>query len=88
MTFATGIHDLNETNSLTIYPIPAQQEIVVRVAPLTSQAELQIVDISGRILWTEHIFTEEHTVQIGALANGAYFAHPIFKRRKTHRPFY
>lgn len=74
MTFATGIHDLNETNSLTIYPIPAQQEIVVRVAPLTSQAELQIVDISGRILWTEHIFTEEHTVQIGALANGAYFA--------------
>lgn len=80
MTFATGLNDQKENHSFTVYPVPAQKEIVLKVAPFTEQAEVQIMDLSGRILWTETILSAEHPVHIGALANGTYFAQIQFIR--------
>ena len=57
----SGIHDINTNTDLSIYPVPASDQISVKINSLTeTSTDISLLDMSGRL-----IITQNSTIQIG-----------------------
>jgi hypothetical protein len=56
---------------VAIYPVPAKSVITVQFAEQFTQ--LEIVDISGRVLIRKNITRHREEIDISTLARGVYF---------------
>jgi hypothetical protein len=71
--FPVGIADEKSNNMNTLlYPNPAQNQISIGLGSL-NQAEVTIIDISGKTIITKQITTDQNTISTEALNNGLYF---------------
>lgn len=67
-----GINDI-ELNSLRIFPVPASQELTIEST--FDISNLQIRDVTGRIVFTSELNGSNTTLSIADFANGEYFVH-------------
>jgi hypothetical protein len=68
----TGIFLYSELNKIQIYPNPANGELFISSAPIGS--EISISDMSGRVLLTEKINSNNHKIDVSNLKSGIYLA--------------
>jgi hypothetical protein len=68
--FPTGLDEISKTN-ITVYPNPAQDFFNVKGLEL-SNAEIQITDISGRVVNTSLFKVSNSTIDISNLSKGTY----------------
>lgn len=71
----TGLNNPHEnTGSFTVYPNPADKEIIVRFTTGGSLAGIiEIIDLSGQIIKKVDLFSENTTIPISDLTAGMYF---------------
>lgn len=71
----TGIIDHDKSAAISIYPNPATESITVKHAyALSSGPVLQIRDVTGRIVLTSALASNQQTLDISGLSAGVYFA--------------
>lgn len=71
--FPVGIADeKNNAINTLIYPNPAQNQITIGMGAL-NQAEVTIIDISGKTIITKQITADQNTISTDTLNNGLYF---------------
>ena len=68
----TGIDNV-EVYTMTLYPNPASNTVTVSFEGIEGQTMVEIVDISGRTVVSESTSESQTTLNIGKLAQGAYF---------------
>lgn len=73
---ASGISSFEDNNSLTIYPNPATDFILIHSTKklnYNSDLKLKISDINGRMIYAKHGRIENSKINISNLENGVYF---------------
>jgi hypothetical protein len=66
-------------NTITVYPNPAKEQITIQMSPTTFIKQIQLIDMLGRIIKTEH-FTSSNTtatLYLNEVAKGTYFIEVI-----------
>ena len=63
----TGTEDIME-NSVSVFPVPAKD--VLNISGLTGDAEIQIIDMNGRIVKNEKLTST--TLNVESLSSGSY----------------
>ncbi len=86
---ATSVSELEKNIQLTVYPNPTTASAVVEfISPSTSFMELQLCDVTGRLLKQEHVELKEGTTfnyvmnKEGTLAPGIYFINLTIEGQK------
>lgn len=75
-TLSSSVHDLEEQNTLFLFPNPAQTALTVKLAADNSQhiSEVEITNLFGKtIQQLKNLNTSETTVNISQLPSGVYF---------------
>ncbi|MCF8424670.1 MAG: T9SS type A sorting domain-containing protein [Bacteroidia bacterium] len=67
----TGLPSFNNTNTIKIYPNPAQHFISI-TAPYNQSATIKIIDILGSIVLQQELKNETSTINTTMLPNGTY----------------
>ncbi|HRP88989.1 MAG TPA: GEVED domain-containing protein [Edaphocola sp.] len=76
--------NLNEELTLTVVPNPVKETIKVGVKGLLSpDATIAIVDIVGRVVYSQKVTQSEFTIDMGSLNAGIYLIH--FKDNSTNK---
>jgi photosystem II stability/assembly factor-like uncharacterized protein len=72
--FIIGIDDVLTTESVTVYPNPAQQEITISY-PGAVDMDIRIFDVTGKlVIYQPDVqFNQSHTLDISVLNDGIYF---------------
>jgi len=69
----TAAEDILGSKSVSIFPNPSSDQVAIRT-DLSEIAQLQIVDLQGRVLLQDQLLPEEtKEVEMGAWAKGLYF---------------
>jgi hypothetical protein len=71
----TRDEDETKTPVVKVYPNPFNSEVIVENVP-TEAKEIKVLDLSGRIVFTQKISNAEGTVQVilpASLESGIYF---------------
>jgi hypothetical protein len=73
LTVLTGVNEYNGAQ-ITIAPNPARDYVVVTVGNIHEEITLDLLDMSGRVLRTQRMSSEETTLRMerGSLPNGIY----------------
>lgn len=74
-TWATGVDDLeDQTNSLSVYPNPVKDEMVVTITgSVSNDGQVSILDVSGKVLKTLATYNKKKiVVSINDLPSGVY----------------
>lgn len=73
--FVSSIEDLNQATLSRAYPNPADQQITIELINITEDLELQVRDLSGRLVMTREIEsgTKQIDVKTNELSEGTYF---------------
>lgn len=71
---ALGTSTFNTNNVVSIYPNPSNGIFNIRMAQYSGKANLQVVDMNGRIVYneTEDNFSVEKSINLGGLQKGVY----------------
>ena len=70
----TGLNDLNSSNSISIYPNPATNQVTIDYCPYpSSENHLVIYNINGVELLNQHFKKGETLIDISAFPAGIYF---------------
>ena len=69
----TGINELANSNSLTIYPNPASDYFVVNCSMKNPNLNLKLTDATGKLIIEKTILHQAEQVDINKLAKGIYF---------------
>ena len=72
----TGIDDVNGSMEVNLYPNPARQSTTIRISGAEGKADVKIVDVTGRTVYTETVDCGDDcvkTVDVNNLAQGTYF---------------
>lgn len=64
--------DFNKAYTITVSPNPARSEINIVITNATEPVQLQIIDISGKVVKSQLITNQMNRVQVGELAKGLY----------------
>ncbi len=73
-TESTGIETIsNSGHTLSIYPNPAQEQVIVEVSDNAVGRQLTIVDVSGKVVYTQPITATTITVTLHRFQQGIYF---------------
>ncbi|MEI6508163.1 MAG: T9SS type A sorting domain-containing protein [Bacteroidota bacterium] len=71
----TNVRELNSNNtqnSVSVYPNPANDKIIIEL--LNSQkATVEIINVTGQIIYTQKLNNKENTIPTDQLSNGIYF---------------
>ena len=72
-----GLTELQEKNSLSIYPNPSTGKLYLNSTKTINTYEIKVVDITGRIIMTENLFQVGNTaeLELNHLNNGIYFVY-------------
>ena len=69
----TGIHELNNSNSFSIYPNPANDFFVVNSINKNPNYNLKLMDATGKLILEKVIIKQTESIDINKLAKGIYF---------------
>ena len=64
--------DFNKAYTFTITPNPAKGDIVVTVSGSAQSMQLEILDLSGRVVKTQVINRQDNKVNVRQLSKGMY----------------
>jgi hypothetical protein len=78
--FPTGNKTIREDKQPYIYPNPAIEYIVVSLPEGNSSANMEILDLEGRIIWTGTVYNNKQ-VTLGGYDKGVYLYHVTFGQR-------
>ena len=68
-----GIEGVDSYNSFVLYPNPATTTVTIDLTGVEDAALVSIIDLNGRKVYSEQVIDERMTVDVSALAKGAYF---------------
>lgn len=68
-----GIEGVDSYNSFVLYPNPATTTVAIDLTGVEDAALVSIIDLNGRKVYSEQVIDERMTVDVSALAKGAYF---------------
>lgn len=69
----TGISNLENKNDISVFPNPTSNKLYVSIPYLKNNTELNIVDLTGKIVYTEIITTnQKHSISLPTLSKGMY----------------
>lgn len=71
---STGIKD-TKFNASTIYPNPAKDLVMINNLSIGSQ--INITDISGKVLWSQKVNSSQINISVAAFSNGIYFVQNV-----------
>jgi hypothetical protein len=69
---ATGIDMLSDGSSVSVYPNPAQGNIIVDIQNAAAAMSIELTDLSGHALYTQEVVSEHNTISTTYLASGMY----------------
>ncbi len=70
----TGIENIEDANSFSVYPNPAANQVDVEFNQILSNGKIQVFDIFGKQLLEENIVNEsKHAINLENISNGTYF---------------
>jgi hypothetical protein len=69
---STATSELPFGNGLKLYPNPALNDVRIELSNHLLPAEVQILDVQGRVLRTEQVATEEYILPRLGMASGLY----------------
>ncbi|MCX6295860.1 MAG: T9SS type A sorting domain-containing protein [Bacteroidetes bacterium] len=81
-SLAVGISNIVQPSSISIYPNPANETIVVK-HNFTSASILTLSNMLGQNVMTVQLTTQQQSVDISSLINGVYFATITSKEGKS-----
>lgn len=64
-----SIDDVN-SSTIRLYPNPATDKVTLTVA---EQGQVDIIDVTGRLVMKQQVFIGDNTLNVGALPNGLYY---------------
>ena len=70
--FESGIRDVSENNYVSIYPNPAQNQLVVNHSKWLQGASIVFYDLAGKLMQTTPLINETTEVSTNDLPNGIY----------------
>jgi len=82
-TVATGI-ETNEEIKAIVYPNPSDGVFELRLNKAYKTAELNVVDLSGNVLFHTALNSTQHTIDLSSFSPGVYIARVII----DDKPFY
>ncbi len=87
MQSATGVNNVATNNNITPYPNPAKDLISIPVGKLSGTATLEITDLAGKLVKSQHITFSKNNilkVDVANIANGSYIFNMIFENGTTN----
>ncbi len=70
----TGIQEVLSEANLTLYPNPVSDQLNIQFEKYSNEViEMEIVDITGKVVKRDRLFNKFNTVDLGSIANGTYF---------------
>lgn len=73
-----------EDIGLSVYPNPSSKELRMEINKNFSKAQYQLIDIQGRVVKEEKVFSKSLKIDISSLPTGTYFLHTT-KDQKVSR---
>jgi hypothetical protein len=70
-----SIEEAGSIEGLSIYPNPTRGEIFVNLNTAKEKVVLRVYDALGKFIFTQTLSTPQNRLELGALANGAYYIH-------------
>lgn len=70
--FDVGIPENKIENTLSVYPVPADDYLIVKSTDLAKKSKIKLTDITGRIVF-ETEMDDEVKIETSLLCNGTYF---------------
>ena len=67
-----AVEDNITESRIKLYPNPATQFITVQIPGVTENGVISIYDITGKIILTQNVYQEFHTINIGEFISGMY----------------
>lgn len=77
-TLTTGLSEINSSNLFSVYPVPCNGKFNVDLNASTT-GEMQLLDINGRLVYSQMISETHSEINVSALNNGCYFIRIISK---------
>jgi hypothetical protein len=71
-TAPLGVENVNNSAKLAVYPNPATNAVTVEASQASDAAQVQLMDISGRVLQTVQLNGGKADINMAELANGMY----------------
>lgn len=85
---STNNTEIDESNNLSVYPIPAEKELKLSVNSSEEKLEYQIFDASGRILKKGTVIANQTTtISVADLTPGSYVIKVVGKATKLSKSF-
>jgi large repetitive protein len=78
-SFVTGITN-NQTNLFSIYPNPNNGQFIIE---LVSVSVVSIVDVTGRVVFTQQLNAGRNTIELGNQSNGVYMVQVVNNGQQT-----
>jgi hypothetical protein len=64
---------LSDMDNIMIYPNPAREAIHVNFGGIASEAEIRIVDLTGKVAYLSHHHADQVEIDVNGLDQGIYF---------------
>ncbi len=78
-SFVTGIAN-NQTNLFLIYPNPNNGQFIVELA---TGSVVSIVDVTGRVVFSQQLNAGRNTIELGNQSNGVYMVQVVHNGQQT-----
>jgi hypothetical protein len=69
--FRTGVKNIT-TDNVKIYPVPASDKLVVQMSDNSSYTNIQIIDMTGRVVMTQDVISKTQQMNVASLQSGVY----------------
>ena len=80
VSFPTGITDKKTQDNFNVYPNPASDNVTISGLPANS--EVQLLDLTGKLLWVTKTVRNPETVDIHELPQGVYVLKTLLGTKK------
>ena len=67
-----GINEINENNNISVYPIPAKDNITIKNSDFIKDETISVYDIQGQLLLQRTILQAKIDIDISAFPSGVY----------------
>lgn len=86
--WVTSVNDLDNSNSMSVYPNPARNNITIKYKYNNSDAAIIIRSVTGQIMYRKNlgrnlVGEQTHNIDISTLSPGIYMIELDIDRRKT-----
>lgn len=68
----TSISDYTMENEIKVYPNPAKKNSTLKIQNYNSPVTFEIIDVNGRVVYTQLIKSSEAKISLSVLKSGVY----------------